>query len=256
MHFLVFVISATPDEQLAPFQENNSGTCPEEYLEFFDVEEDYREKYQSEILFEPENEVHHLKPMREVFPTFDAYMAEVYGPKDERIGRYGDWFNPDAEYDWYVFGGRWIGHLILKPGRTGKLGTPALMRSAVTSSDRADQARKGDIDFLAMGRESCARLLTGLDEMLRAGKSFNDWAKQRCGIPDTITTREKLSDYALRRSQACAPAAVVFNGEWFGPWWIKDELTEAAAEKWDAWYSALLASLPNDTLLTVVDCHM
>jgi hypothetical protein len=254
MHFLVFVIGETPDEQLEPFQENNSGTCPEEYLEFFDVEEDYREKYQSEILFEPDH-VHHLKPMREVFPTFDAYMDEVYGPKDERAGRYGDWFNPHAEYDWYEFGGRWTDHLILKPDRTGIRGIPALMRRTVTGAYRVDQARKGDIDFLAMGRELCARLLKSWDDMVREGKSVNHWAQQVLDMPDTITTREKLLDYAERRSRSCAPAAVVFNGQWFGPWWIKDNLTEAAAEKWDAWYSALFASLPDDTLLTVVDCH-
>ena len=45
-------------------------------------------------------------------------------------------------------------------------------------------------------------------------------------------------------------------GEWFGPWWAEEGRTEEAAGRWHAWYEALLASLPDDALLTVVDCHV
>jgi hypothetical protein len=72
---------------------------------------------------------------------------------------------------------------------------------------------------------------------------------------ETVATREQLLDYARRRSAHDAPAAVVVDGEWFGPWWVEQGPTEEAADRWDAWFAALLASLPEDTLLTVVDCH-
>jgi hypothetical protein len=45
------------------------------------------------------------------------------------------------------------------------------------------------------------------------------------------------------------------DGERVGPWWSRDGVTEEAAERWDARYVALLESLPDDTLLTVIDCH-
>ena len=57
-------------------------------------------------------------------------------------------------------------------------------------------------------------------------------------------------------ARRAAPDAVVFDGEWVGPWWAKDGLTEEAARRWDAWCGALFASLPEDALLTVVDCHV
>lgn len=44
-HFTVLVIGDNPDQQLAPFQENNMGDCPEEYLKFHDEETEALEKY-------------------------------------------------------------------------------------------------------------------------------------------------------------------------------------------------------------------
>ncbi|WP_028987551.1 hypothetical protein [Thermicanus aegyptius] len=50
-HFKVAVISKSPDQVktlLAPYQENNGEDCPREFLEFFEVEGEYLEKYQNE----------------------------------------------------------------------------------------------------------------------------------------------------------------------------------------------------------------
>ena len=55
MHFSVAVITeglpnpSQLEEMLAPFQENNMGTCPREYLEFFEEDiEQYREDYETD----------------------------------------------------------------------------------------------------------------------------------------------------------------------------------------------------------------
>ena len=45
-HFTVLVIGDNPEEQLAPYQENNMGDCPKEYLEFKDLESEYLEEYE------------------------------------------------------------------------------------------------------------------------------------------------------------------------------------------------------------------
>lgn len=47
-HFTVLVIGDNPEEQLAPYQENNMGDCPKEYLEFHNVEEEYRKEYETD----------------------------------------------------------------------------------------------------------------------------------------------------------------------------------------------------------------
>ena len=47
-HFTVLVIGGDPEKQLIPFQENNCGDCPKEYMEFNDVEKEYREEYEND----------------------------------------------------------------------------------------------------------------------------------------------------------------------------------------------------------------
>ncbi len=49
-HFTVAVITKDEDiaSALAPFQENNMGDCPSEYMEFNDVEAEYRKEYEED----------------------------------------------------------------------------------------------------------------------------------------------------------------------------------------------------------------
>jgi hypothetical protein len=259
MHLLVIVIGDDPETQLAPYQEGGIDACPREYLEFWDEEDESREHYLTGVFDNPlakrEYPGHVGKPIREVFPTFDDYMEAVYGERDEVTGRYGDWYNPRGQYDWYVGGGRFSGHLVLKPGRGESAENPD-DDDELAYPERADEAVKGVIDFEAMSRERYEEFLAAWDELERAGKTSDRWAKDAHDIPETVTGREQLLDHARRRAAHNAPSAVVVDGEWFGPWWVPDGKTEEAAGQWDAWYSALLASLPGDTVLTVVDCHV
>src|SRR5262245_17207541 len=83
MHLLVMVIGEDPDKQLEPFEENNFGTCSEEYLKFYDVEEESREHYLTGVFDYPGATANdpelYGKPLREVFPTFEEYMEEFHG---------------------------------------------------------------------------------------------------------------------------------------------------------------------------------
>ena len=54
-HFTVMVIGDNPEDQLAPYQENNMGTCPEEFLEFRD-ETEYLRKNWDEMSAEEKKE--------------------------------------------------------------------------------------------------------------------------------------------------------------------------------------------------------
>lgn len=48
MHFSIIVAGDNYEEQLAPFQENNMGDCPNEYLEFYVDGECYATKEEAE----------------------------------------------------------------------------------------------------------------------------------------------------------------------------------------------------------------
>lgn len=49
-HFTVLVIGPNPEEQLAPYQENNMGDCPEQYMAFTDKEPECKEEYENNTI--------------------------------------------------------------------------------------------------------------------------------------------------------------------------------------------------------------
>jgi hypothetical protein len=87
---------------------------------FDDVEDEFREHYLGGVvagalaLVRPPGDAG--RPLREVFPTFDDFMREMHGERDGATGRYGTWYNPNGQYDWYAVGGRLSGHLVVHCG--------------------------------------------------------------------------------------------------------------------------------------------
>lgn len=183
-HFAVAVISRTPEEVdslLAPYQENNMGDCPPEYLEFVDTEEDERYTYENGYtekvqapdgqLFDkydpqfkdtnsddftpvyliPDGYKEILVAYKELYPTFDDYM-EKYGEveRDPETGRYGYWTNPNAKWDYWRIGGRFRGLLRASKGTLGELSweyTVDKENQYLEAAGQYDQAQIKDIDF-------------------------------------------------------------------------------------------------------------
>lgn len=158
-HFTVGVILENPkgdnykfnkdlEMALAPFQENNMGDCPKEYLEFNSVTEEEKETYETGTttkvkcsdgkLVSPYDDMFRVEgsigigtgthkvpenagfeiveiPFKELYPTFEQYMKE-YGDYelDEEMQDYGYWKNPNAKWDWWQVGGRWRDQLLVK----------------------------------------------------------------------------------------------------------------------------------------------
>lgn len=168
-HFTVLVIGEDIEAALAPFQENNMGDCPKQYLAFNDEEDEYRKEYDTDGTemvrledgsvaypwddrfripgsFGIGSQTHkvpdHLKleqvPHKNRFATFEQFVSEYYGRKerDPEKGRFGYWENPNAKWDWYLAGGRWDSMLIDKRGashnsiRVKNLDLEAMRRAA------------------------------------------------------------------------------------------------------------------------------
>jgi hypothetical protein len=88
---------------------------------------------------------------------------------------------------------------------------------------------------------------------LRSDKITRDYWE----IDNFLVSREEYLKSA--RAGAIATFAVLKDGQWFERgtmgWWgcVADEKNE---NDWNSQFSALIDSLPEDTLLTVVDCHI
>jgi len=145
-HFAVLVVGPNPEEQLAPYQENNIGDCPEEYLKFEDKETEMLEEYNTgstEMAIMPDGRViskyddecygkvktgeipTKTVPFKEAYPTFEQFAEDYHGyeKRNEKTGRYGYFENPNKKWDWYVLGGRYTGHLHLKKNVPGTKGS-------------------------------------------------------------------------------------------------------------------------------------
>lgn len=320
-HFTVLVIGDNVDEQLAPFQENNMGDCPREFMEFNDTEAEMLEEYATEgaervvmpdgslklpwdDMFKVEGAnafesrivvPDHLErreiPYKELYATFDDFVTEYHGysGRDESTGRYGYWENPNAKWDWYQVGGRWTGMFKLKSGAAGEVGRPGLM-TARAEAGYVDSCRLGDIDIDGMRNEAEAKAAARYDRFhaILAGRPFPifkdmatqyptvDEARQAYwgtpAVKDITATREfgpfDLEDYVetsreaylqRARDNAFSTFAVLKDGQWYEKgsmgWWgmVSDEKDGNA---WSQQFASLLDSLPPETLLTVVDCHI
>ncbi len=203
--------------------------------------------------------------------------------------------NPNAKWDWYRVGGRWSGFFKLKPGATGALGSRGLMGASRSEEPgRADVLTKGAIDLESMRRDAALRAAADWDRhaSITNGARWEPWAIVRethsddyekarevynkqpavmamwndeafnCrhfwdGLDEFLTPRDKFIERG--KGRAVTTFAVVCNGEWcergsmgwFGA--VSDAIDE---DKWIELFNALMDGLPDDTPLTVVDCHI
>lgn len=327
-HFTVLVIGDNVEEQLAPFQENNMGDCPGEYMEFDDQEDEWKADYENGTtkrarhkttgeLVDRYDERFKVKepngsttyktsddwewvdvPTKEVFATFEEWVKSYHGQdeRDPETGRYGYWSNPNARWDWYTVGGRWSGFFKLKDGKEGELGESGAFGNKPTHD--ADIVRKGDVDFEGMrnaaGFEAAQRYakvwaatshLPPLEKtweqcVEEAGKAENghtDYDKARklyqaqprvhafhgCMEGWHAQYEEYLvpiEQYiAKARDSAIETYAVLKDGEWYQRGemgWFGMSSNEMPDDEWNKKFNELIDSLPDDTRLTVVDCHI
>lgn len=224
----------------------------------------------------------------------DLKGAHKYGyvllDKSGNVVKCVDRTNHNKKWDWWVMGGRWSGFLKLKQGATGLLGEKSwLHRNEPDEMDRCDQARKGDIDFEGMRNRAAAKAADAWDVAAAAhgGQAWEPWSsvgpRLNYSNEARLFYREQPAIKALRavfdnplssvdkflqprdayiqaaRDGACATFAVLKGGQWYEKgsmgWWgvVSDEKDQA---EWNRQFSELIDSLPNDTLITIVDCHV
>lgn len=53
-------------------------------------------------------------PRSKLYGSFDEYVEDEGGCKNEETGKYGEWYNPNSVYDWFSIGGRWPEMFLVK----------------------------------------------------------------------------------------------------------------------------------------------
>lgn len=262
-HFAVAVLSdgkKSLKELLAPYQENSDGTPDKKYLKFFSTEDENRQKYSSEgrayILCEdsvlrppyddyfkkanachigfctadyevPEDLRRVEVPYKLLYPTFESFMSEYCGvERDEEAGEYGYWENPNAKWDWFSIGGRFIDLFNEKIGGVH-------MRVKDIAFDADKQRRKAERYYDSGGCDSF------------------DFALRTRGLD-----RER---YVELESHLHFRACITPDGEWHEVgemgWFGMSSETSDEMYEWAIHFRERFLNDP-DLMLTVVDCHI
>ena len=261
-HFTVMIIGKDVDGQLAPFQENNMGDCPKQYMEFSPIE---------------------IGP-DQTYKTISEALDDGY---EEENGQVGYWYNPNCKWDWWVIGGRWTGFLKLKEGATGQVGEPGVFGNKAENG-RVDQALKKDIDVDGMRNEQEQKARESWKKVndCIGGRDFVSWDDAQKKFPDDIDKARdlyngqqvikdfraldmgffaKIDDYLgseedfaqSARNLALSTFAVLKDGEWIEKgemgWW---GMVSNESEDWATQFNKAFDEIDDNELITIVDCHI
>jgi len=269
-HFSVLVIGPDIEAQLAPYQENNMGDCPKHLLkyrvdgEWFDSEEQAASKLGAEAAKEGYPENPNAK--------WDWYVVG---------GRWTGFFKLKAG----AVGA--LGERSLLSSRDAEAGTADVLRkgdidfASMRNEAGNKAANEYDMAMRIIGhlpknktwqevRAECgdnhdkARTMFWDQERCTAWKAeeakvgYKNWPFGFDTSPDDfVIDRERYIQNA--RNKAGTTFAVLKDGKWYERgkmgWWacVSDEKD---AETWTSMFANLIDGLPDDTQLTVVDCHI
>lgn len=270
-HYTVLIIGEKPEAQLEPFWEldlNRKDMLNDKRAVFVpsfkigDLEKEFK-KFKEE----------HKKEMEEAkedywerYKTCSAeYWVNNWGGNylNKEKTHYGYYHNPNAKWDWHSLGGRWTGSFKLKKGCKGETGEPGLGKEHAKGGF-CDQARKGDIDFFPDKKEYNRSIRFW--ELYVEGKEPKNKNEKEI-IEHELYKREYFLDkfktkerYAQLQSEF-STYAVLKDGEWFesgkmGWWGMSDATAKEEGEFKEGFYEKWIKNLPDETLLSVYDCHI
>lgn len=201
--------------------------------------------------------------IKDKYPIYEDYLKYYHGLEDSSFQGY--MYNPKAKWDWYQLGGRWTGFFKLKPKSKGELGSHGIMTSRVKPRT-ADQAYKKDIDFDGMRIDKFEESTATYDSFekkmkngdMNPGMAYFDFGIRNLGKDADHFIPETREQY-LSRVAPITTFAVLKDGQWYekgemGWWGVVSN--ERDFVEWQDQFNKLLEELPDDTLLSVYDCHI
>jgi hypothetical protein len=293
-HFAVLVIGDNVEEQLTKYDENIvmekyvKHTKEQLIAEEKKSIEDYKNTTYADYLADPvkyaencknENHLNYLKedfPKKLVMTDEEIYQYATKWYEPEEIGPNGEVYsthNPDSKWDWYEVGGRFAGQITVKDGV--EIENPNFSwgwrdedkETIIASGHKTDTAYVKDIDFTKMHRteKDYKKSLRYWELIVEGAKPKNkeeeEMVKFNWYKPEFYLERYKDKETYAKCSSSFSMWAVVKDGVWYEKgnmgWWAMSSETNDEAVDWEMnFFDRFIKDLPEDTLLTVVDCHI
>lgn len=240
-HFNVLCIGENVEDQLEPFWELD--LYPHEAKK--DKRAEFDKSYSKEDFLK--TMLTHNNKYPDKFIESIEEFAEYEG-YTEHNGNYGNWLNLNAQWDWYEIGGRWKDFFKVKDN-------PKYPKSIISGrKGYADSIKLCDIDFDGMKKESIKRAKSTWADIQKKIK-LND--KTVYWIYD-INKNDTKESYIEKNSNFYV-YAILKDGKWKDRgelWGFSTNDKENIINNWEKDVIKLINTLPEDTLLTIVDCHI
>lgn len=284
-HYTVCVIGEDIENQLAPFDETLEMP---EYISDVISDEDKKSFIDCYTIYDS-NKSYGIKSQEEASINLELSFEELYSKfgKDWnsnswRKNQDGTWceystYNPKSKWDWYAVGGRWAGSLKLKENSDGELEKPKLNRICPSidieksktykknlKERKVDSALKKDIDF-SIDEEQYKEALRFWElyidkqepiteedrELIKWAYYKESYLKERYGNKETYAK-------FIASFNTCA---VLKDGAWYEAgetgWFGSSSASPTEKGKFErSLYDKFISDLPEDTRITIVDCHI
>lgn len=222
-------------------------------------------------------------PLKKLYSTFDQFMVEYFGcTLNKETDRYGDYYNPNIEWDWFQIGGRWPLQFLVPEDCS-----PVIFGEQILPLDETPYrvapkgyrwvagARKCDIAWDMMiryFREINANEFAQYEEWCRANQIPKDMADRftlhEGGLIDrgilSYRSGMSLEEYQARIGvpNGCKypinTYVLLDQGGWKSGPEITSELDTDMAElaQWQKQIEAFVDSQPDEAMLVSVDYHL
>lgn len=263
-HFAVIVIGKNIEEQLEPYWE---ATENPEYVEFIDEEQ--------ELLDDYNNGAKDGVPFKEIYATFEEFVEDWYGVEEREPihNRYGRYANPNAKWDWWQIGGRFSGYFKKKGSdtRVNSVSIDELDIEGMTQEVLADANEEySKLEAILKGRpapswqEFLEKYPTPEEARAAYGELpvIQDMFSAKFFIFGGVAEEfgQSREEYLEKvKQKVLAPFAFVENGAWFQKGemgWFGMSSNDMEDREWATQFNQVIASLPPETQLTIVDCHI
>lgn len=246
-HFTVLVVGDDPEGQLAPFSEEIQ----------VDPYKDYEKKpyWFNKLIAEEGGNPASMSDEAIVAWTVARWGSdEPYAYDSNGLYRWST-YNPLSQWDWYQLGGRWAGTFLVKqdvvPNTNSEISWVFGIGQTIDPGS-TDQAYKRDIDWEAMRERDIVRRSENYDEAV---------AEQAKGTPVEfiygVDPKKISKEEYVAQNHGFSTFAVLMDGEWYERgkmgWW---GVVSNEDDEWTTRFEELLTDVPEDTLLSVYDCHI